>query len=126
MKPILLLILVAVTAALLGWLARSRISLNPEQELNMNRFLSLVAQLAPIIAVAAGLPPQVGSVMATGIIEAASIKGSGAEKNAHVVNLVNASLAATSAIGDATNHPEIPKVISTIVDTAKAIDAKHP
>lgn len=92
----------------------------------MNRWLALVAQLAPIITMAAGLPPQVGSLIATGIIEAAAIKGSGEEKNAHVVKVVNASLAATSEIGAATNHPDIPKVISTIVDTAKQIDAKHP
>lgn len=102
------------------------------------RWLQLVKLLAPtIVAVAVpGVGPALAAAIADGIAEAEQIPGaSGADKKAHVLNLVRAGAGAVNAASepDALQQAQVDGLVSAVgsgIDTAVAvvnlIHQQHP
>lgn len=96
-----------------------------------HKFAEVAKTVAPVvIPFIPGVPPVLGPVIGHAIGEAENIKGSGADKKAHVLSVVNDALAVAAAagkpIGDAAVIlPAVSQATDAVVATVNAVKVAH-
>jgi len=96
------------------------------------RFADVVVRVAPVVlSVVPGVPPGLGPLISHAIIEAEAIHGaSGADKKAHVMNIVNDALATADSVGKPIGDasvivPAVSAATDAVISTVNAVKAAH-
>lgn len=97
-----------------------------------HKFADIAKVVAPVVlSVVPGVPPVLGPIIGHAIGEAEQIKGSGADKKAHVLAVVNDALQTAQAAGKPIGDPNVivPAVSAAtdaVVASVNAVKAAHP